>query len=178
VISLLVFELTKASGYLEIQGTKPQTITYALADSPLGQLAWIRDKMQPLVSNSFRWEDEEVITWAMMYIIPGSSGSAAIYTNAKGKKSETFQKVLLNKPLPASQDFGASLFPDDVFNVPRFWAAATISSNIVFWKEHTDGGHFASVEKPVELVEDIRDFTKSISSVNMAALKQSGKLKL
>lgn len=163
---------------MEIQSTKPQTITYALADSPLGQLAWIRDKMQPLVSNDFRWQDEDVITWAMMYIIPASSGSAAIYTNSRGKKAEIFQKVLLNNPLPASQDFGASVFPDDVYNLPYFWASACVSKNIVFWKEHSAGGHFASVEKSVELVEDIREFTKNIRKEHMVALKQSGKLKV
>jgi hypothetical protein len=172
------FRANLVTGYLEIQGTKPQTLTYALADSPLGQLAWIRDKMQPLISNDYRWQDEDVITWAMMYIIPGSTGSSAIYTNGKGKKAKIFQEVLLNNPLPATLDFGASVFPDDVFNVPYFWASACVSRNIVFWKEHAVGGHFASTEKPVELVEDIREFTKNIRKENMTALKQSGKLKL
>lgn len=134
--------------------------------------------MQPLVSNGFKWQDEDVITWAMMYIIPGSSGSSAIYTNSKGKKARIFQQVLLNQPLPAEQDFGASLFPYDIFNVPYFWASACVSKNIVFWKEHKSGGHFASTEKPAELVEDIREFTKNLRKENMTALKQSGKLKL
>ena len=51
---------------MEIQGTKPQTISYALADSPLGMLAWIRDKMEMLIGDNFTWDDETVITWAMV----------------------------------------------------------------------------------------------------------------
>jgi hypothetical protein len=65
----------------------------------------------------------------------------------------------------------------DVLHIPRWWAAVSVSSNIVFWKEHEKGGHFASVEKPVELVEDIREFTKLINPERMAALIKSGKLK-
>jgi len=53
-------------GYLEIQGTKPQTLSYALVDSPIGMLAWIRDKMHYLVDDDYEWEEEEVITWAMV----------------------------------------------------------------------------------------------------------------
>jgi len=42
-------------------------LSYALVDSPIGMLAWIRDKMEPLVDHiDFEWDDEEVITWAMV----------------------------------------------------------------------------------------------------------------
>lgn len=47
----------------------------------------------------------------------------------------------------------------------------------MFWKDHEKGGHFASVEKPVELVEDIREFTKLIKPERMVGLVKSGKLK-
>ena len=47
----------------------------------------------------------------------------------------------------------------------------------MFWKEHAFGGHFASVEAPGELVEDIREFTKLINHVRMSGLIRSGKLK-
>lgn len=52
-----------------------------------------------------------------------------------------------------------------------------MSHNIVFWKEHKKGGHFASVEKPAELIEDIREFTKVLRPSRMASLVKSGKLK-
>jgi len=53
-------------GYLEIQGTKPLTVSYGLVDSPIGMLAWIRDKVQHLVGDDFVWEEEEIITWTMV----------------------------------------------------------------------------------------------------------------
>jgi hypothetical protein len=56
---------------MDIQGTKPQTLSYALVDSPIGMLAWLRDKMEPLVDHrDFKWEDEEVITWVMVTTSP------------------------------------------------------------------------------------------------------------
>jgi hypothetical protein len=65
----------------------------------------------------------------------------------------------------------------DMLNIPKWWASVTVSSNIVFWKEHDRGGHFAATEKPDELVQDIRDFTEVLNPSRRAALKDSGKLK-
>lgn len=49
-------------------------LSYALVDSPVGMLAWIRDKMEPLVDHTdFKWDDEEVITWAMVGFLIHSS---------------------------------------------------------------------------------------------------------
>lgn len=58
--------LTYYAGYLEIQGTKPQTISYALVDSPIGMLAWIRDKVEHLVDDDYILTEEEIVTWAMV----------------------------------------------------------------------------------------------------------------
>lgn len=66
----------------------------------------------------------------------------------------------------------------DVLNIPKWWAEACVSNNIVFWNEHAKGGHFASVEKPVELVEDIREFTGLLNVENKVKLIRSGKLKV
>jgi pimeloyl-ACP methyl ester carboxylesterase len=54
------------SGYSEIQATKPLTVSYGLVDSPIGMLAWLRDKMEPLIDEGFTWNEEETITWAMV----------------------------------------------------------------------------------------------------------------
>lgn len=54
-------------GYLEIQGTKPQTLSYALVDSPIGMLAWLRDKLEHLVDDDFVWAETTVITWTMVF---------------------------------------------------------------------------------------------------------------
>jgi hypothetical protein len=52
---------------LEIQGTKPLTISYALGDSPIGMLAWLRDKVKHLVDDDSIFDEEELITWTMVF---------------------------------------------------------------------------------------------------------------
>lgn len=54
------------SGYFAMQGTKPLTLANTLTDSPFGTLCWIREKVQNLKEEDFVWEDEEMITWAMV----------------------------------------------------------------------------------------------------------------
>jgi pimeloyl-ACP methyl ester carboxylesterase len=58
--------MDRESGYQKIQGTKPQTLSYALTDSPLGMACWLREKVNYLVDDDFQWKDEDVITWAMV----------------------------------------------------------------------------------------------------------------
>ncbi|KAK9315532.1 epoxide hydrolase [Lipomyces starkeyi] len=122
----------------------------------------IRDKFHHLVDDDFTWTDEEVITWTMMYIIPGPAASANIYKASKGKGEVQITKDLFDKVIPKQVAFGASIFPKDPMYTPRWWAACKIASNIVFWKEHTMDGHFPSIERPAELVQDIRDFTMAL----------------
>lgn len=69
--------IKKESGYSRIMGTKPMTVSYALTDSPLGMLAWIREKMEPLV-DGYVWSDEECITWAMV----GALGFCVVWCGA------------------------------------------------------------------------------------------------
>jgi hypothetical protein len=128
-----------------------------------------------------------------MYFIPGTAGHANIYKNAKGKKLEQFNSHFLNSIIPEQVDFGASIFPkgkfstldsplqcfilndtSDVLSIPKWWAACTVANNIVFWKEHSSGGHFPSVEKPDELVQDIRDFTNMFNGSKMRELTKAG----
>jgi pimeloyl-ACP methyl ester carboxylesterase len=54
------------TGYFRIQGTKPLTLAYALVDSPFGQMCWIREKIENLVDDGFTWDNDTVITWAMV----------------------------------------------------------------------------------------------------------------
>ncbi|KAL2071708.1 hypothetical protein VTL71DRAFT_12943 [Oculimacula yallundae] len=163
------------SGYFDIQGTKPQTVSYALVDSPIGMLAWIRDKVEHLVDDDFTWDEEEIITWAMLYLIPGTAGHASIYRNGKAPELRARMTSFFSTPLSKSIDFGASIFPKDVLNVPQFWAASTVASNIIFWRTHEKGGHFPSIEKPEELVSDIREFTALIQEGRKGKLLLSGK---
>jgi hypothetical protein len=84
----------------------------------MGMLAWLRDKMEPLVDDDFTWDDETVITWAMLYLIPSSSAAPQIYTNVKGSKLADFESYLLSKKVPSNVDFGVSIFPKGSFPFP------------------------------------------------------------
>lgn len=59
--------------------------------------------------------------------------------------------------------------------IPRWWADVGVALNIVFWKEHEKGGHFASWEQPDVLIGDIREFTGRIRDGHLDKLKESGK---
>ncbi|KAF8894045.1 alpha beta-hydrolase [Infundibulicybe gibba] len=149
-------------GYSKIQGTKPQTVSYGLLDSPIGMLAWIREKLQSLTDpNLPQWSNDDVITWTMLYILSGSAAHARIYKEAQRLKDEVF-----NKCIGSEVDVGASCFPYDVGFIPIWWARVSIGKSIVFWKVHHKGGHFPSVECPELLGPDILEFTKAIRSRN------------
>ncbi|PPQ78355.1 hypothetical protein CVT25_011638 [Psilocybe cyanescens] len=158
--------LTDEWGYSEIQGTKPQTMAYGLTDSPVGMLSWLLDKMKPLVDPSYVWDPEIVITWTMLYLLSGSSWHARIY-----KYGATMLPAHLdNKVISDKVAFGASCFPYDVGYVPIWWAKATLAKNVVFWKEHSKGGHFAATESPEALQEDIREFVANLSGETRRSL--------
>lgn len=161
--------MREESGYQKIQGTKPQTLNYGLVDSPLGMLCWLREKIQFIVDRDagFEWEDEEVVTWCMPYVLNGTAGHAEIYTcvphdgGAGGGTTDRdeFMKRLFNRVISRKVPVGASIFPKDVVFLPKWWAECKVAENIVFWKEREKGGHFPSIERPDDLVEDIRAFT-------------------
>jgi len=146
--------MSKESGYFQIQSTKPQTISYGLLDSPIGMLAWIREKLEALVEPGYVWDKEKVITWAMLYLLSNSAWHARIYKTGALQLKEQ----VLSKSITSRVAFGASCFPYEVAYVPKWWAEKTVADNIIFWKEHDKGGHFPSVEQPKVLRSDIRAF--------------------
>ncbi|KAK7461006.1 hypothetical protein VKT23_008933 [Stygiomarasmius scandens] len=142
------------SGYSRIQGTKPQTVSYGLLDSPIGMLAWIREKLESLAEPDFVWDHELVITWTILYLLSGSSWHARIYKEGIA----TITKEVLSTKIAAQVPLGYSSFPQDVGYIPKWWAEGSVAENIVLWKEHGKGGHFASVEVSDALIGDIQEF--------------------
>lgn len=139
------------SGYSTQQATKPQTIGYALADSPVGQLAWIAEKLHG-------WTDcdddplallgaDRIIDAVMIYWLNNSAASSArLYW-------ESFRDVDLT---PVTLPMGGTIYPKELFRTSRRWAE-TRFSDIVFWRQRERGGHFAAMEQPASFVEDLRD---------------------
>ncbi len=156
-------------GYAFIQGTKPQTISYALLDSPIGMLAWIYDKLHILVGPEFVWEKEVVITWAMIYLICENAGHARLY---KENMQVAGQTPVVGKAVA----FGVSAFAYDTAFIPKWWAQASVAKNITMWKEHHDGGHYPTLECPALFAQDIQEFVGSISAAQRTVLTNAGRI--
>jgi len=140
--------MTKSRGYFQEQSTQPQTIGYSLADSPVGLLAWIYEKLVQW-TDGYPWDDDEVLEWVSIYWFSraGPAASVRIYYETVNSNEYT------NIPW-SSVPCGLSFFPRELTVVPRTWARAI--GNVVFESEHGAGGHFAAHEKPEELAADLR----------------------
>ncbi|KAF8650423.1 hypothetical protein AX16_005228 [Volvariella volvacea WC 439] len=167
---LLSFRKTEM-GYQQIQSTKPQTISYGLLDSPIGMLAWIREKLELPVGPGFELPKDLPITWTMLYLLSNSAGHARLYKEGVPKVNES----ILSKKVPGNVAMGVSCFPYDVAYIPEWWGRATLGDNIVLWKEHSEGGHFPSVECPELLKADIREFVEKIHGNRWKQLIEAGK---
>ncbi|MEU6244196.1 epoxide hydrolase family protein [Streptomyces sp. NPDC047024] len=147
-------------GYADIQSTRPQTLAYALTDSPVGQLAWIAEKFKEWTDSRDRPEDavdrDHLLTNVMLYWLTGTAGSSArlYYERAHADYWGA-------PPEPSETPTAVALFPRENFIVLRHIAERT--NNIVRWTEFDRGGHFAAMEEPDLLVEDIRSFFRDLS---------------
>ena len=145
----------KEFAYYLVQNSKPRTLGFALHDSPVGMLARMADKLFTW-SDSYPWSPTELITWTLLQYWPGPTTASQIYR----ENSET--EMVSG---PRAKDYlktptGVSAFAKEAEMVPRSWAEA--KANVVFWKEHLSGGHFAACERPEELAADLSEFYRSV----------------
>ncbi|GGD84583.1 epoxide hydrolase family protein [Croceicoccus mobilis] len=138
------------SAYARLQATRPQTIGYALADSPSGQAAWIYEKFQ-------RWSDcdgdpetvlsrNEMLDIITMYWLTNSAASSArLYLESMG----SFRPMRVELPV------GMSIFPKEIIKTPRKWADK-VFPNTIHWNELPKGGHFAAFEQPELFANEMR----------------------
>jgi len=145
-------ELEKHRAYGAIQGTRPQTLGYALNDSPSGLAAWIIDKFWAWSDHGGKLENsftkDELLTNVMIYWVTETAPSAArIYYE---RQSYTGDRKADKVPV------GAAMFPREINVYPRKWVETQY--NLVHWTEMPRGGHFAALEQPTLLVEDVRKF--------------------
>ncbi|MCX4747995.1 epoxide hydrolase [Kitasatospora sp. NBC_01287] len=144
--------LDDGGGYFQIQATRPQTVAYALHDSPVGQLAWIVEKFKEWTFPSAELPEtavdrDRLLTNVMLYWLTGTAGSAAqmYYENMH---SGTWHSS------PATTPTGVAVFAEDVA-IRRY---AETGNNITHWSEFDRGGHFAALEAPDLLIADVRTF--------------------
>ena len=151
------------SGYMQIQRTRPQTISFAMHDSPVGLAAWLIEKRRA-------WSDcggdieslftrDDLITTAMIYWLTETyESSARHYYEARPEK---FLPAHVHDRTPVVEVPTAALqFKGDVWLQPRKWAERYY--NLQRWNVVEKGGHFAPMEAPEVLVDDIREFFRQL----------------
>lgn len=152
----LAFYEAELSGYFTQQATRPQTLGYALQDSPVGQLAWIVEKFREWTDSTNAPEDavdrDQMLTNVMLYWLTGTGASSAnlYYENTHTK---------VDVPVSTAPT-GLALFAHDIGLPIR--ALAQKRNNIVRWHEYERGGHFAAMEQPAVLVDDMRGFFRAL----------------
>ncbi|MFC0266708.1 epoxide hydrolase family protein [Kushneria aurantia] len=141
------------SGYMKLQNTRPQSVGFALADSPAGLAAWIYALFQDVTDS--RGEPERTIALdhilddIMLYWLPNTGASSArfYWENARGQGDMPGDPV----PLPA----GISMFPGEAMRLSRRWAEKRFA-DLRYYNHPERGGHFAALENPTAFVTDVR----------------------
>jgi pimeloyl-ACP methyl ester carboxylesterase len=140
-------------GYNLEQSTKPSTLGFALADSPVALLAWIYEKLHDW-TDAYPWTDDEVLEWVSVYQFStaGPAASVRIYYETMHANADFTGKIRGYVP---DVKLGLSYFPKDLVMPPRIWGRTL--GPVVYEKVHPDGGHFAAHERPEALAKDLRE---------------------
>ena len=138
------------SGYSKQQSTRPQTLGYGLADSPVGQAMWILEKFWSWTDCNGHPENvltrDELLDNVMLYWLPDAAASSArLYW-------ESFRRVPTD---PVNLPVGCSIFPKEIFRSSRRWAEKRFSK-LVYFNELDKGGHFAAFEQPELYLKEVR----------------------
>lgn len=172
---------TTAVAYAVMHATRPATSGLVLMSSPLALLAWIGEKF-------LDWTDpasfphspksgdpasngekhpfsvelmDEAIAGASLYYLAGCAHTC-LYPYRESKKNVAASAASLpNTHISAPKILGYSSFPFDLMMAPKEWVAT--SGNLVFFKRHNKGGHFAALEQPAALLDDVNQFIKMLA---------------
>ncbi|HEY0246763.1 MAG TPA: epoxide hydrolase [Gryllotalpicola sp.] len=147
--------LARYSGELggsnHLQGTKPETVGFALADSPAGQAAWIYEKFQSKTDNHGLAEDalstDDMLDAISLYWFTNSAASSARIYWENSSASMAGPKLTL--------PVAVTVFPRDIPRLPRSWIEDAYS-DLIHYSEADKGGHFAALEQPEILISEIR----------------------
>lgn len=157
------FSLMLEGAYFQLQATKPQTLAFAMMDSPVGVAAWILEKFAAwsdlprdgdgTPDLSAHYTRERLLTNIMIYLVTKSFATSTWMYRGMAEQSPR------GLPAPVTVPVGIAAFPDPCFPPPPR-SLAQKSYNITRWTEMPRGGHFAAMEEPALLVDDIRAFAR------------------
>ena len=149
---------SEETGYQQIQGTKPQTIGIALNDSPVGLAAWIVEKFRTWCDcdgnpETIFTKDELLTNITLYWATQTAASSARIYYESRHP---------LSPPAPRRVEVPTACadFPKEIIWSPRRWLEPRF--NITRWTTMPRGGHFAAMEQPQLLVDDVRAFFRGL----------------
>lgn len=163
IAQLIAYGVDK-SGYAKLQETRPQTLGYALADSPLGQAAWIYEKLGEWSDSGHQPESvftrDQMLDNVMLYWMTDTAASSArLYVESF---STDFSPQKLDLPV------AVSVFPGELYRPLRLWGER-MYSKLVYWHEAPRGGHFAAFEQPRHFVDELRAALPALRSSTSAA---------
>lgn len=145
--------------YAALHGTKPQTLAFALADSPLGLAAWMVEKFHAWSDHDGDLEQvlalDTVLTDIALYWFSGTvQASLRLY------KENRQQPLAFSRGERVSVPLGVALFPIELPMPPRSWLGRVF--DVQRWQPMAKGGHFAALEQPQALAEEIRAFFRPL----------------
>ncbi|GAA5118106.1 epoxide hydrolase family protein [Pseudonocardia adelaidensis] len=148
--------LKVGTGYSREQATRPQTLGYGLADSPSGQCMWIVEKFWDWTDCAGHPENvisrDRLLDNVMFYWLPGTGASSArLYWESYDRRRAD------EVPVPT----GVTLFPQELIRLPRHWLERRYT-DLRHWHEPAVGGHFAALEQPDVLVDELRTFFRKL----------------
>ncbi|MBO9883283.1 epoxide hydrolase family protein [Xanthomonas sp. D-109] len=151
---------TEFSGYMRLQSTRPQSVSFGLADSPAGLAAWIYALFQDVSQSDGEPEKvfdlDQLIDDIMMYWLPNAGPSSArFYWEAAHEAGTAMPAHAMRTPT------GISVFPGEQVRISRRWAKARFE-DLRFFGEADRGGHFAAMENPSAFTEHVRETFRSL----------------
>ena len=156
-------EQVTQNGYRTQQATKPQTLSYAMMDSPVGTAAWIVEKFHSwsdIEDNDIEsvYTKDELLTNIMIYILTKTFNTASwIYYG----REEEGGRILSPEGKRVEVPTGCALFPEELLSWPPKSYVERLY-NIKHWSVMPNGGHFAAMEQPKLLIDDIRSFSRKL----------------
>lgn len=151
--SMATFQ-SDGGAYANLQGTRPQTLGYGLADSPVAQAAWMFEKIDAWSGKGRNDEpalgfDTILDNVSLYWFTNTGTSSARYYWEVFRTGFGGYSAGRIDLPM------AATIFPEEFYRAPRIWAEQNWT-NLYYWNEVDRGGHFAAWEQPTIFVDEVR----------------------